>query len=146
MRLHLNIGSNSGERHARIREALAAVFSHFSREGGRIAVSAPVVSDPWGFSSPNQFLNIGLMIDLPGVATENRLLNILDEMQAIEKKISLIPHRNPDGSYRDREIDIDIIASDICVDNPRLILPHPRALQRPFVMTPLQSLDPKILL
>ncbi|MDE6277720.1 MAG: 2-amino-4-hydroxy-6-hydroxymethyldihydropteridine diphosphokinase, partial [Muribaculaceae bacterium] len=115
MRLHLNIGSNSGNRRARIRAAIAAVGLFIDRHGGRISLSAPVRSEPWGYYSPNEFLNIGLMIDLPGVATVGRLEEILAHLQAIERAICPAPHRNPDGTYRDREIDIDIIAADIPV-------------------------------
>ncbi len=52
-----------------------------------------------------------------------------------------MPHRNSDGSYRDREIDIDIILiDDMRIDSPRLQVPHPRMLERDFVMIPLREL------
>ncbi len=52
-----------------------------------------------------------------------------------------MPHRNADGTYRDREIDIDIIGIDgrhFATD--RLELPHPRAHMRDFVTVPLGEL------
>lgn len=144
MRLHLNIGSNSGERYSRIRVALAAVCKYFANEGGHITISAPIRSHPWGFESPNEFLNVGVMAYLPGEASEKRLLQILDAMQEIEQRISHESHRNPDGSYRDREIDIDLIITDIPINHPRLTLPHPLAHKRPFVLSPLRDLDPNL--
>lgn len=141
MRLHLNIGSNSDKRRTRIREALAAVSLYFSRCGGRTAYSAPVCSEPWGFDSPNEFLNIGVMADLPGPATAERVLNIFRDIQKIERSISDAPHRNADGSYRDREIDIDLITAGIRLDTPELQLPHPLASERQFVTGPMRELE-----
>lgn len=143
MRLHLNIGSNSGNRHARLREAIAAVSSFVATCGGRVALSAPVRSEPWGFESDNEFLNIGVRIEMPGPPSEPRILEIFSKLQDIERAISPASHRNADGSYRDREIDIDLIAvAGFSLHTPALELPHPRAHQRPFVMTPLQDIDP----
>ncbi len=52
---------------------------------------------------------------------------MLDITQQVEQQVGQgAPHRNPDGTYRDRPIDIDIIDIDsITLNTPRLILPHP---------------------
>ncbi|MDE6378068.1 MAG: 2-amino-4-hydroxy-6-hydroxymethyldihydropteridine diphosphokinase, partial [Duncaniella sp.] len=53
------------------------------------------------------------------------------------------PHRDRDGGYIDRRIDIDIIAIDsIVLSTPRLTLPHPRMHLREFVLVPLAQLAP----
>lgn len=140
MRIHLNIGSNQGDRAALIERAVALLMR--AMPDARVRRSAPVESEPWGFDSPNAFLNIGLMIDLPRSIDPEALLDIT---QAAERAISPASHRNPDGSYRDRLIDIDIIAVDrLRLHTPRLTLPHPRAALRPFVLTPLRELDPAL--
>ena len=73
--------------------------------------------------------------------TDTEAEALLDKIQQIERDISAMPHRNADGTYRDREIDIDIIAIDhLHIDTPRLQVPHPRARQRDFVTVPLQEL------
>ena len=132
---HLNIGSNKGDRRGLIDRAIALVSS---RAGTVLAISRPVGSAPWGFDSPNTFLNVGINIDTPLDP-----LTLLDQLQAIERTISPGPHRNPDGTYRDRAIDIDIIAYEgVTIDTPRLTIPHPHARQRPFVMTPLLEIWP----
>ncbi len=140
--VHLNIGTNkSGLRHTRLREALAALSVFSGRRGVRMFVSAPMRSAPWGYDSPNEFINMGVRLDFPGELTPERALKLLDELRAIEKGICPAPHRNPDGSYRDREIDIDIItAGALRMTHPRLQLPHPRAHQRPFVLEPMREL------
>lgn len=133
---HLNIGSNHGDRRALIARAVAMLNDRFEV----VAVSDPVESAPWGFDSPNQFLNQGVSIH-----TDLTPVDLLDAVQAIEKEISGQPHRNPDGTYRDREIDIDIIfMDDIELHTERLTLPHPYATRRSFVTIPLRQLHPDI--
>ena len=132
--IFLNIGSNVGNRRMNLSRAVAAIEKEF----GYFELSHTVESEPWGFDSHNEFLNVGMMVlsDLPP-------LEILHKLQAIERSISPEPHRNPDGSYADRVIDIDIIAiDDLVIDSPELQVPHPRMAERPFVLEPLAELAP----
>lgn len=140
--IYLNIGSNSGDRRAFIARAVAALRATF---GPVIRVSEPVESDPWGFRSENKFLNIGVAIDTQRTEPwqPDELEALLETTQAIERSISPHPHRNPDGTYTDREIDIDIIAVDtLAYSGPRLTIPHPAMHLRPFVLTPMTLLAP----
>lgn len=138
MKIHLNLGSNIGDRMSLIGRAVALLSQCLSP--CRIYLSDYIESPPWGFSSAHPFLNRGVMIltDKPVDPFE-----LLDITQAIELNIGgNIPHRNPDGSYRDRPIDIDIIDIDgITIHSDRLTLPHPRAHLRPFVSIPLAHLN-----
>lgn len=144
---HINIGSNIGDSRSILERAVAAV-SALSR--GVVRRSSVVESEPWGFDSLNKFLNVGMEISsqLPPEA-------LLERLQTIESSISPQSHRNPDGSYRDRLIDIDLIfgvettengvfnPEDIIrMDTPLLTLPHPRASQRGFVTAPILELHP----
>lgn len=134
MTIFLNIGSNLGDRRLNLSRAIAAI----EREFGYFELSHTVESEPWGYDSPNPYLNVGMM-----VLSDLTPLEILHKLQAIEREISPDPHRNPDGTYTDRIIDIDIIAiDDIVMDTPELTLPHPRLLLRPFVLEPLAELAP----
>lgn len=140
--IYLNIGSNSGDRRAFIARAVAALRAAF---GHALRISRPVESEPWGFGSANRFLNIGVAIDLHRTAPWQpaELEALLGTTQAIERAISPHPHRNPDGTYADREIDIDIVAVDTIVyTSPRLTLPHPAMHLRPFVLAPMAELAP----
>ncbi len=137
MTVHLNIGSNCGHRRTLIERAVAALSGALP---GRMRLYGPVESEPWGFSSPNRFLNLGVVIDLPDMLDP---IDILDITQSIQDDIDPAPHRDANGAYIDRSIDIDIIAVDrIIMRDPRLTLPHPRAHERDFVMNPLRALDP----
>ncbi len=132
---HINIGSNIGDSRSVIERAVAAVFA---LSEGSTRRSAYIESEPWGFESPNMFLNIGVEIEstLPPLV-------LLAKLQEIEKSISPASHRNPDGSYRDRVIDLDLIFyGDIELHTPRLTLPHPHAPERPFVIQPIRELHP----
>ncbi len=146
MTIQLNIGSNLADRYAQIEQAVGLLSLAFRRHDGEsveIARSSMVESAPWGYESENQFLNLGLRIRIPDARLEP--LQVLDITQAIEHIISPESHRNPDGSYRDRLIDIDIIDIDgIKLTTPRLTLPHPHAGERPFVTAPLRELNADI--
>lgn len=142
--IHINIGSNQGDRAANIERAVALIANRLDPHSRAEIKLAPIVeSEPWGFDSENRFLNLGLMVvtkndDIPDPES------ILRQLQAIEEEISSKPHRHADGSYKDREIDIDLIAvDDIVIDSPVLTLPHPRMSDRLFVLEPMLILDPQ---
>lgn len=127
-----------GDRQGYIDEAVRLIGEAFPK--AILRLSDVVESEPWGFDSAMPFLNIGIALDYP---VDIDHLYLLHTLQHIERQVSPIPHRNADGSYRDRCIDIDIIAIDcLTLDSPELTIPHPRASLRPFVMEPLRQLAP----
>ncbi len=129
----LNIGSNHPDRAAIIDRAVALIRERLDPD---LRISPPVVSEPWGFDSPNMFLNIGIEISAPMPPEE-----LFNALMAIQDSISTAPHRGPGGAYIDRAIDIDLIAVEgVAIHTTRLILPHPRAQLRTFVMEPLKNL------
>ena len=97
---YINIGSNLGDRYLNIDKAVEAIERRF----GRLVISNMVESEPWGFDSTNLFVNVGIAFE----AKEDPE-DVLRMLQAIEREISPASHRNPDGSYADRIIDIDIM-------------------------------------
>lgn len=135
MACYLNIGSNMGDRHALIEQAVALLRQ--SLPECQIRLSDYIESDPWGYASPNKFLNLGVAID----GYEGTPQALLRLTQAVERQVADAPHRRPDGAYCDRPIDIDIIAIDgVTLSTPELTLPHPRAAARDFVLIPLAAL------
>lgn len=127
-----------GDRISLIGRAVALLSQRL--EGAKMYLSSYVESEPWGYDSSNQFLNRGVLVILDHGIDPHGLLKITQE---IEKEIGEnAPHRNPDGSYCDRPIDIDIIDIDgMRLDTPDLVLPHPRAHLRPFVYGPMEELN-----
>lgn len=142
MRYYINIGSNIGNRRLNISRAIAAVEKRY----GYFELSKAVESEPWGFDSTNSFLNVGMMFE-----TDSEPLDVLHSLQEIESAISPDPHRNPDGSYADRKLDIDIMAirgdehdgmpgEAVEIDTDELKVPHPHLFDRPFFIGPLREL------
>lgn len=135
MKYYLNLGSNLGNRLLHITRAMKAIGEEF----GPYGTSHKVESDPWGFDSTNRFVNVGLTIDSE-LDPEEVLLRLHD----IEKSISSRGHRRHDGTYNDREIDIDIMATDgPPYDSPTLHIPHPHLGRRDFFLKPLSELAPE---
>jgi 2-amino-4-hydroxy-6-hydroxymethyldihydropteridine diphosphokinase len=64
---------------------------------------------------------------------------LLAYLQAIEDRHG----RERRVRWGDRTLDLDIVAyGDVRSGDPRLVLPHPRAAERDFVLAPWLSLDP----
>lgn len=130
----INIGSNLGDLKLNLSRAMAAVHHEF----GAFEMSHAVTSGAQGFESAHRFMNVCMMF-----ASDLTPEEVLDRLQAIERKISPAPHRNADGTYRDRVIDIDIVAIDDCViETERLTVPHPRLAERAFFLEPLAEIAP----
>ncbi|MDE6548530.1 MAG: 2-amino-4-hydroxy-6-hydroxymethyldihydropteridine diphosphokinase [Muribaculaceae bacterium] len=135
MKYYLNLGSNLGNRLLHLTRAMKAIGEEF----GPYETSHKVESDPWGFNSTNRFVNIGLAIE-----SDEEPEEVLRRLQIIEKNISPRGHRRWDGSYNDREIDIDIMAADgDAYDSPSLKIPHPHLAKRDFFLKPLAELAPE---
>lgn len=142
--VYLNIGSNKGDRHANIARAVALITGHSLFAGARLRKAPPVYSMPAGYESDAEFVNLGIALDFKDEVLPDPF-DILEATQSIEREIAPdSPHRNADGSYRDRTVDIDIIAIDgVRMTSERLTVPHPRAEARRFVMEPMEFLAPE---
>lgn len=135
MNYYLNIGSNIGNRQGNISQAIDLINSTFKTS---VRCSSPVESEPWGFDSGNTFVNEGIVL-----RTDRAPHDVLTALQRVERSISDTSHRNADGSYRDRIIDIDIVAIDhLVIDSPTLKVPHPHFAERDFYIIPMQELAP----
>lgn len=130
----LNIGSNLGNRKLNISRALSAIEKKF----GYFETSSIIESRPWGFVSDNLFSNIAVM-----VISDLRPTEVLAEIKKIEAELGSTSHRDSNGAYTDRIIDIDIMAADeIILDSPELKIPHPHLAQREFFLKPFAELAP----
>ena len=131
----VNIGSNLGNLRLNLARAVGELINRF---GTDYRLSHIVETPAWGFESAHPFLNLCMLFptDLSPEA-------LLDELQAIEHGISPASHRNPDGSYADRLIDIDLVDVDRqVIDTSRLRLPHPHLAERRFYLEPLAEIAP----
>ncbi|MDE5794070.1 MAG: 2-amino-4-hydroxy-6-hydroxymethyldihydropteridine diphosphokinase [Muribaculaceae bacterium] len=134
MKYYLNLGSNLGNKLLHLTRAIKAIGEEF----GPFETSHMVESDPWGFNSTNRFVNIAMSIE-----SEKDPEEVLAILQSIEKSISKRGHRRWDGSYNDREIDIDIMASDgEEFISPILRIPHRHLASRDFFLRPFAEIAP----
>lgn len=140
MTLYLNIGSNIGDRRGKLLRAVALIKKLHWLHPDTLRLSRFITSPPWGYTSANDFLNVGVAVEIiPGTSP----IAILDDLLSVQTAVSPSPHRDPSGNYIDRNIDIDIIAIDSLIFNhPRLTIPHPRMHLREFVIEPMRELAP----
>ena len=128
----VNIGSNLGERRLNLSRAVRAIAAEF----GDFEVSHTVETAPVGFDSQNKFLNICMMF-----RTDMEPQQLLETLQRIEKEICPDAHRDAEGHYIDRVIDIDILAiGDKTDDTETLKVPHPRLAERLFYLMPMNEI------
>lgn len=138
--VYLSLGSNQGDRQARIDEALRRLDKAVGRPYD--ALSSVIETPAWGFDGP-PFLNCVVRY-----RTARRPETLLKICKRIERAMGRrgAPEYGADGRriYRDRPIDIDILLyGDQSVDTPELTIPHPLMREREFVMRPLAEIFPQ---
>ena len=145
-RVYLGLGTNLGDRESNIEQAIRLIGE---RVGVVVRQSSLIETEPWGFESPNKFLNAVILCE-----TERTPCEVLRLTQKIERDMGRkkpigrqshsATHRTdgtvPKRQYKDRPIDIDILLyDDLTVDEPDLKIPHPLMHERDFVMIPLEE-------
>ena len=129
-KLYLLTGSNIEPRLQYLRDANSLIELHI---GEILQASAVYESAPWGFEATENFLNQVVLVNT-GFSPEQ----VLKRLLLIEKQMGRI--RNDKG-YSSRTIDIDILYYDLkVIEQPNLIIPHPRLHLRKFTLLPLTEL------
>ena len=134
---YVSMGGNLGDREAIFAEAIA----HLDRLPDAVLLSASSVyeTDPVGPPGQADYLNavVAMRVWLSPDALLRRLLGI---------ERSLGRDRGPDAvRWGPRVIDLDLLFyGDRCIDSPDLIVPHPRAHERDFVLVPLAEIAPAL--
>jgi len=123
-----------GDRRDNLYRAVVAIAAGTSG----CAVSSIVESQPWGFESNNRFLNLAVWLN-----SELSPQSMLHHLQAIERRLGSAAHRDAQGNYIDRLVDIDIMAIDqMVIHSPTLQVPHPHLAERDFFLGPMMQLAP----
>ena len=152
-KVYLGLGSNLGEREGHIKRAIALIGK---RVGTVVRQSSLIETEPWGFESPNKFLNAVILCETSKTPREVlRLTQQIERDMGRKRKSQPAVQRSPFNvehsifniqhstfHYADRPIDIDILLyDDWTVDEPDLKIPHPLMQQRDFVMIPLKEIS-----
>ena len=135
--VYLSLGTNLGDRQARIDEALRRLDAAIGRPYE--ALSSIIETAAWGFDGPD-FLNCVVRY-----RTARRPETLLKICKRIERAMGRrdAPEYDAAGRriYHDRPIDIDILLyGDERIDTPELQVPHPLMRQRDFIMGPLKEI------
>jgi 2-amino-4-hydroxy-6-hydroxymethyldihydropteridine diphosphokinase len=129
---YLGLGSNEGDRLARLRAARSALPGR----GVRVSAASSVYETaPQGeVTDQADFLNACLRVE-----TDLGPEELLDACKAVERELG----REPGGPrHGPRPIDVDVLLlGDLELRSERLILPHPEVTSRRFVLEPLLELD-----
>ena len=130
MLVYLGLGSNLGNRLRNLQAGVRGVGA-----AGRVAAVSPLYeSEPVGPSGQPPYWNAALAL-----ATDLSPRALLDLVKRIEWQMG----RRPGPVWGPRPLDLDILlAGDTCVQEPALVVPHPRLAERPFVLVPLAEIAP----
>lgn len=133
-RVYIAFGTNIGDRVQHLQQALFALQQH--REISVETVSSIYETDPVGYVDQQQFLNMAAEINT--TLPPDHLLSL---MQEIEVKQG----REREIKWGPRTIDLDILLyNQLNIDTEDLIIPHPRMLERGFVLIPLYEINPDV--
>ncbi len=133
-RVIVALGGNVGDVAASFDAALAAIDALADTRVRK--VSRYTESAPWGDTDQPGFLNAAAEI-----ATALEPHALLDALKRIEAELGRVKTRR----WGPRVIDLDIIIyADRRIADERLTIPHPRALERDFVMTPMREIAPDL--
>ncbi|MGU3432896.1 2-amino-4-hydroxy-6-hydroxymethyldihydropteridine diphosphokinase [Actinomycetes bacterium M1A6_2h] len=129
MKAVLSIGSNVGDSLAHLQSVLDDLA------GAVTGVSAVYSTLPWGGVEQQDFLNAVVLVD----DDDTDCWGWLRRGQRLEQSAqrTRLQHWGP------RSLDVDVVVcEDVRSDHPELVLPHPHAHERAFVLVPWMDVDP----
>jgi len=128
----ISLGSNIEPRAEHLRRARQELGSQVEIT----RLSSIYETEPWGYSEQACFLNqvVECRVSLPA----KDLLRLL-------KRIECNVGRKPTFRFGPREIDLDILLyGNEIIDAEDLTIPHPRIVERAFILVPLAELDAEL--
>lgn len=133
IKAYLGLGSNIGDREQQLKQAIQILNQYENIDVTDI--SSIYETDPVGYTDQPKFLN--LCIEIETTLTARQLLTCcLDTEQEL--------HRVRKIRWGPRTLDIDILlyGNNIIEEND-LVVPHPRMVERAFVLIPLNDIASK---
>ncbi|MFC7372338.1 2-amino-4-hydroxy-6-hydroxymethyldihydropteridine diphosphokinase [Fictibacillus iocasae] len=133
-KVYISAGSNLGDREGYLLKALELL----QREPGITVqqVSPIYETDPVGYTDQPAFLNLALLLE-----TDMKPDQILAKALDIELKLE----RKRKEKWGPRTLDLDILLyNSESIQTEQLQVPHPRILERSFVLIPLIDIAPNL--
>lgn len=130
-RAFLGLGANLGDRLANLQRAADLLGE---RPGIRVVHSSRVYeTDPVGGPEQPDYLNVVLQVD-----TDLPARGLLEACLAVEAEMGRVRAER----WGPRAIDVDVLTyGEETIEEPDLVVPHPRMHERGFVLVPLAELD-----
>jgi 2-amino-4-hydroxy-6-hydroxymethyldihydropteridine diphosphokinase len=131
-RAFLSLGSNLGDRWAYLRGAIR-------RLPDVVAVSQVYETDPVG-GPPGQGAYLNCVVELRTTLTARELLAAAQAAEAAAARVRM-------ERWGPRTLDVDVLmVGDEVIEEPDLVVPHPRMWERGFVLVPLADLAPELVI
>jgi 2-amino-4-hydroxy-6-hydroxymethyldihydropteridine diphosphokinase len=128
------LGGNVGDVRATLDRAIAVLCDGTVVK--LVARSSDYRTPPWGVTEQPPFINCAIVAE-----TDLSPQELLTRAQSVERQFGR--DRAREQRWGPRTLDIDLIDYDgVTLDAPELTLPHPRALERAFVLMPLAEIVP----
>lgn len=132
--VYIAIGSNLGNRQENCLRALQLLKQSKVNPASRSSMHE---TPPEGITEQPHFINMAV-----GVQTDLPPRQLLEVLKAIEKTMG----REEAVRFGPRVIDLDILLyGDVVLDEPGLVVPHPRMHERAFVLGPLTEIAPDVM-
>ena len=129
------LGGNVGD--VRATFGLAIIDICALAQARLLARSSDYATPPWGEEQQPPFVNACIEIE-----TELAPDALLSVLQTVERKFGR--DRLKERRWGPRTLDLDLIAYDeLALQTETLTLPHPRVLERAFVLVPLAEIAPE---
>tara|TARA_B100001093_G_scaffold518446_1_gene603282 strand:- start:1891 stop:2400 length:510 start_codon:yes stop_codon:yes gene_type:complete len=126
----ISLGTNLGNKELNLKKAISMLEVNCQV----LKKSKIYITEPWGYSSVNEFLNMGLLI-----TTKYNSSGLLNHIKNIENNMGR--KVNPQNGYMDRLIDLDILLfNNEKSTSSELTIPHPRIAERNFSIVILQDI------
>jgi len=133
--VYLGIGTNLGNREENLKRAIAEIEEKI---GIAEQSSSIYQTEPWGFNSKEQFLNMVVV-----VKTKLNPSELLVQVHNIEADLG---RTRREERYVSRIIDVDILLyDDLIVLEENLKIPHPLMQERKFVLVPLCEINSEMI-
>lgn len=131
-RAFLGLGSNVGDRVGQLRDAVATLHSVELRATSPVYETEPV----GGPADQGPYLN--MVVELDTARSGRELLGVCHRLEAAASRVRGV-------RWGPRTLDVDVLWVDgVTIDEPDLVVPHPRLWERRFVLAPLRDLAPDL--
>ena len=131
-KVYIAAGSNLGDKEETLKEAIDKIDKR--KDCVVTKVSNFYTTDPVGYEDQDQFVNC--VFEINTLQTPSELMDTLLEVEKDFKRERII-------RWGPRTLDLDIIFyNDIISYDEHILIPHPRAHERQFVMNPMCDINP----